>query len=353
MLEDRYLVWGVKRGSEWALRRIYNRCENDLLTLAANLLGRTEKAEDVLQDVFMRFIESIDTFTLTGSLKGYLATCVANRARDHLRKGRYRTGEPIEAARAVEAQRQDPLDAAIAPRTPDSVRTEIYAIREMAAAGDVKGLATVLSTGPFESKLVAANFLAKMAPMPALETVAVYASGETRLDRHNDRLRLRCTAGPDWIELADSMLIVHSGGEEHKTTQVRLTYDVRGDRQQWQEHQKEFAALRQERAKLEGQVAGGNTLPTDVNDLRQRLEEYSHILDGMDEAIYISAENGGLKLQSRFRKREARVYLSDDGGLRRMAQPHCQGRQHIAEAGPGARSHGRSARPDIRLAQPI
>jgi len=114
MLEDRYLVWGVKRGSESALRRLYNRCENDLLTLAANLLGRTDQAENVLQDVFMRFIESIDTFTLTGSLKGYLATCVANRARDYLRKGRYRTGEPLEAARAVETRRQDPLGAAVA-----------------------------------------------------------------------------------------------------------------------------------------------------------------------------------------------------------------------------------------------
>jgi len=114
MLEDRYLVWGVKRGSEWALRRIYNRCETDLLTLAASLLGKTDQAEDVLQDVFMRFIESIDSFEITGTLKGYLATCVANRARDYLRKGRHRTSEPIEAARAVEAQRQDPLDAAIA-----------------------------------------------------------------------------------------------------------------------------------------------------------------------------------------------------------------------------------------------
>ena len=88
MLEERYLVWRLKRGSARALCRIYNRYETDLLTLATSLLGRTGLAEDVLQDVFVKFIESIDTFELTGSLKGYLAKCVVNRARDYLRRGR-------------------------------------------------------------------------------------------------------------------------------------------------------------------------------------------------------------------------------------------------------------------------
>jgi RNA polymerase sigma-70 factor (ECF subfamily) len=95
MLEDRYLVWRLKRGSAHALCRIYNRYESDLLTLATSLLGRTGYAEDVLQDVFVKFIESIDTFELTGSLKGYLAKCVANRARDYLRKDKGRTGGTI------------------------------------------------------------------------------------------------------------------------------------------------------------------------------------------------------------------------------------------------------------------
>ena len=77
----------TQAGQRQALCRIYNRYESDLLTLATSLLGRTGQAEDVLQDVFVKFIESIDTFELTGSLKGYLAKCVANRARDYLRKG--------------------------------------------------------------------------------------------------------------------------------------------------------------------------------------------------------------------------------------------------------------------------
>jgi len=93
-LEERYLVWRLKRGSAQALCRIYSRYESDLLALATSLLGRTGQAEDVLQDVFVKFIESIDTFELTGSLRGFLAQCVVNRARDYLRRNRgRRTGD--------------------------------------------------------------------------------------------------------------------------------------------------------------------------------------------------------------------------------------------------------------------
>jgi len=43
---------------------------------AANLLHDTNAAEDVVQDVFISFVQSADSFHLTGSLKGYLAVCV-------------------------------------------------------------------------------------------------------------------------------------------------------------------------------------------------------------------------------------------------------------------------------------
>jgi RNA polymerase sigma-70 factor (ECF subfamily) len=113
MLDDRYLLWRLKQGSPRALCRIYSRYENDLLTLATSLLGRADQAEDVLQDVFLKFLESIDTFELTSSLKGYLATCVANRARDYLRKDRRHTGESLETVQALESRQHGPLQAAI------------------------------------------------------------------------------------------------------------------------------------------------------------------------------------------------------------------------------------------------
>ncbi len=86
MFEDKLLVWKFKRGSEQAFRRIYEKYVDDLLTLAANLLHDTNAAEDVVQDVFSSFVQSVENFHLRGSLKAYLSVCVANRSRDRIRK---------------------------------------------------------------------------------------------------------------------------------------------------------------------------------------------------------------------------------------------------------------------------
>lgn len=82
MIEDKLLVIRCKQGSTDALRTIYQKYKDDLLVLAAAILNDTSAAEDVLHDVFATFVRTIDDFRLTGSLKGYLATCVANRARN-------------------------------------------------------------------------------------------------------------------------------------------------------------------------------------------------------------------------------------------------------------------------------
>jgi RNA polymerase sigma-70 factor (ECF subfamily) len=82
VLEDRLLVWKLRRGSRDAFCRIYEKHRDDLLRLATALLSETGTAEDVVHDVFTCFVRSAKQFHLTGSLRGYLATCVANRARN-------------------------------------------------------------------------------------------------------------------------------------------------------------------------------------------------------------------------------------------------------------------------------
>jgi len=86
MLEDRLLLWKFKRGSKDAFRAIYEKYAGNMLTLAGNLLDDKVGAEDIVQDVFIKLVESVGTFRLTGSLKSYLATCVANRSRDCIRR---------------------------------------------------------------------------------------------------------------------------------------------------------------------------------------------------------------------------------------------------------------------------
>ena len=81
-MEDRLLVFRCKRGCRRSFARIYEKYKVDLVRLAMALLNDAGAAEDVVHDVFVRFAQGLEGFRLTGSLKGYLMTCVANRARN-------------------------------------------------------------------------------------------------------------------------------------------------------------------------------------------------------------------------------------------------------------------------------
>jgi len=100
MVEDNILVWKFNRGSKDALRRIYEKFKDDLLGLAITLLRDRSLAEDVVHDVFVSFAGAVGSFHLSGTLKGYLSTCVANSARDRNRLRSPRNAEPgiIQAA---------------------------------------------------------------------------------------------------------------------------------------------------------------------------------------------------------------------------------------------------------------
>jgi len=113
MLRERLLVWQFNRGRADALREIYDRHKDDLVTLAATLLADKAEAEDVVQDVFVGFIRSTGKFRLTGSLKGFLATCVANRARNRNRASQRLVGADSNASEVAAPQSERPDWAAM------------------------------------------------------------------------------------------------------------------------------------------------------------------------------------------------------------------------------------------------
>jgi len=112
MLEDRLLILRFNRGDRGVLHRIYDKYKDDLVTLAAALLMDVGSAEDVVHDVFVAFLDAARPFRLTGSLNGYLATCVANRARNVNKAGHYRRATPLEDAPEI-ASEGSPERAAI------------------------------------------------------------------------------------------------------------------------------------------------------------------------------------------------------------------------------------------------
>lgn len=113
MFEDRLLISRLKAGSRDAFRRIFDKYEGDLMTLATALLTDANAAEDVLQEVFISFVQRIDGFQLTGSLRAYLVTCVVNRARDHLRKKQRQRTVSIEGAERLESDFAGPVGLVI------------------------------------------------------------------------------------------------------------------------------------------------------------------------------------------------------------------------------------------------
>ena len=111
-MEDKLLVLRCKRGSKDALGRIYEKYKNDLLILAIALLNEKNAAEDVIHDVFISFVQAIEKFRLTGSLKGYLLTCVANRARN-ANKAKHRHSASTDMEEFVEPSSDEPLQSII------------------------------------------------------------------------------------------------------------------------------------------------------------------------------------------------------------------------------------------------
>ncbi|NQT01070.1 MAG: sigma-70 family RNA polymerase sigma factor [Planctomycetes bacterium] len=111
-MEDKLLVLKCKRGSPDALGRIYQKYKADLLVLAMVLLNDKSAAEDVLQDVFLSFVQSLEKFRLTGSLKGYLLTCVANRARNS-NKAKHHQGVGLDQAGPFCSDSDEPTNSII------------------------------------------------------------------------------------------------------------------------------------------------------------------------------------------------------------------------------------------------
>jgi RNA polymerase sigma factor (sigma-70 family) len=100
MIEDRLLIWKFRHGSRDALRRIYEKYVAFLVTLATALSNDVNTAEDIVHDSFVAFAQSADRIKLDGSLRSYLATCVANRVRDEMRTRRRQSVDSDETLSA-------------------------------------------------------------------------------------------------------------------------------------------------------------------------------------------------------------------------------------------------------------
>jgi RNA polymerase sigma-70 factor (ECF subfamily) len=112
MLEDQRLLWQLKRGDKEALRSIYEKYKDNMLTVATSLLHDTGSAEDVLHDVFVSFAMSVQKLKLRSSLRKYLITSVINRVRDRFRTKKHHIVE-LDEVGPIASDSESPERSAI------------------------------------------------------------------------------------------------------------------------------------------------------------------------------------------------------------------------------------------------
>lgn len=124
MTAEQDLVRRLRAGDQTALSLIYEQYKDDLLTVATWLVADTATGEDVLHDAFVAFAAQAIRFRLRGSLRSYLVACVANRARDELRRRSRRPASLDDSDDAADAA-AGPLEAAADCEEADKLRTAL------------------------------------------------------------------------------------------------------------------------------------------------------------------------------------------------------------------------------------
>jgi RNA polymerase sigma-70 factor (ECF subfamily) len=127
-LDDKELIGRVRDGDEAAYGTLVERYEDRLRTLARRLVGDVHRAEDVVQDAFLKAYVKLPSFHGKSSFYTWLYRITVNAAADlRQRESRRRAAsldvEPI--GRALSGAGPGPADRAVTAEHRDIVRREI------------------------------------------------------------------------------------------------------------------------------------------------------------------------------------------------------------------------------------
>lgn len=94
---DEQLVSDIKSGSPVAFNELYNRYSNRLLYYFYRMLGNSnEKAQDFLQDIFIKIIDNIGTFDTSRKFSTWAFSIAHNMCKNEYRSMEVRKNSPIE-----------------------------------------------------------------------------------------------------------------------------------------------------------------------------------------------------------------------------------------------------------------
>lgn len=92
-MNDEMLVKECVSGNARAQRLLFDRFSAKMLGVAMRYINDKERAEDVLQDAFIKVFKHLNRFKYDGSLEGWIRRIVVNTALDQLRKNKKRQSD--------------------------------------------------------------------------------------------------------------------------------------------------------------------------------------------------------------------------------------------------------------------
>lgn len=190
MPDDYELLIALRARSPEAFRHVFEMYSDRMYRLAAGMLGNEDEAEDVVQDVFLRFFEKLDDFQGRSQVGTWLYRAVHNASVDRLRRRRpvlalsdepeSEDGTPLPApliladwsiapeALLDDAEAQSQLEAAILA-LPESLRA-VFLLR------DIEGLSTAETAHILDISLSAAKVRLHRARLQLREQLSEYFS---------------------------------------------------------------------------------------------------------------------------------------------------------------------------------
>src|SRR5262245_65939072 len=110
---DRLLIQQIRQGENGAWERLIERYEGRLLAFAERRLRDRSAGEDVVQESFIGFLNSLPNYDEDRELQTYLFTIASHKLTDHLRRaGRHPMHAASEGAGDVLQNQLDPHSGA-------------------------------------------------------------------------------------------------------------------------------------------------------------------------------------------------------------------------------------------------
>lgn len=123
-IEESDLVAACQAREERAFRLLYNHYAPLLMSMAMRYTSRSEEAEDILQESFIKIFKSIEQFKPEGSFEGWIKRILVNTAINHFHKqNRLRErSSSLEEAAIFQNEDADAIDQLSAEELIDQVR---------------------------------------------------------------------------------------------------------------------------------------------------------------------------------------------------------------------------------------